>query len=123
MILVDDLAAVALDRRGRKVRFDPVVGPAGSNVNFVAKAEDEEAGWAMRTYERGVEAETLACGTGTIAVALGLAAAGQIKLPVRIRSASGCVYSVAGEIGSGGARDVWLCGEARLVFTGELPTR
>jgi len=122
VILVDDLAGVDLDRRGRRVRFDPVVGAAGSNVNFVERAEDEEAGWAMRTYERGVEAETLACGTGTIAVALALAAAGRLELPVRIRSAAGCVYSVAGEIGPAGARNVWLCGEARLVFTGELPT-
>ncbi|MGE0555659.1 MAG: diaminopimelate epimerase, partial [Gemmatimonadales bacterium] len=123
VILVDRLAELDVDGRGRKVRFDPAVGPAGSNVNFVARTEDEDAGWAMRTYERGVEAETLACGTGTIAVALALAAAGQLVLPVRIRSAAGCVYSVTGEVGPDQARDVWLCGEARLVFTGELPTR
>jgi len=123
VLVVDDIRAVDLAARGREIRFDPAVGPAGSNVNFVARQDDPDAPWAMRTYERGVEGETLACGTGTVAVALALAAAGQCDLPVRIRSRSGCVYSVAGAIEADGARDIWLCGEARVVFVGEFSTR
>ena len=74
----------------------------------------------MRTYERGVEAETLACGTGTIAAALAFGSAGLAELPVQIRSGSGCVYSVSALLVGKVATDVWLCGEGRLVFTGEF---
>jgi diaminopimelate epimerase len=75
-------------------------------------------GWTIRTYERGVEAETLACGTGTIATAL--AGAGLAGLPMRLRSRSGSDYSVTAVLEGDQAADVWLCGEGRLVFTGDL---
>jgi diaminopimelate epimerase len=63
VVLVDDLEAVDVEHRGRQLRHDPSL-PQGANVNFVSRTP---GGWAMRTYERGVEAETLACGTGTVA--------------------------------------------------------
>lgn len=124
VILVDDVAAVDLPARGRELRFATAFGPAGANVNFVSRRPaDPDAPWAIRTYERGVEGETLACGTGTVAAALALAAQGAAGLPVRIRSASGLVYSVAGKLDGDRASDVWLCGEGRLVFTGSLAAR
>ena len=120
VILVTDVGAIDVETRGRQLRFDPVFGPEGSNINFIGPDRGTDADWCLRTYERGVEGETLACGTGTVAAALAFAGKGLCQLPVRIRSGSGSVYSVMGRLAAGGATDVWLCGEGRLVFTGEL---
>lgn len=120
VILVDDVARAPVETRGRSLRFAAEFAPAGTNVNFVGPVRSEDASWALRTYERGVEAETLACGTGTVATALALAAAGLADLPIRLQSGSGCVYSVSAQLEAGRATDVWLCGEGRLVFTGTL---
>lgn len=120
ILVVDDIAGAPVPRRGRSLRRAPRFAPAGSNINFIGPTGDERAPWALRTYERGVEAETLACGTGTIAAALALAAAGLAELPLRIRSGSGSVYSVAGSIEGQTGTDVWLCGEGRLVLIGDL---
>jgi diaminopimelate epimerase len=119
VLVVDDVASVDLVGRGRALRFHPRFAPAGANINFLGRTNDSEASWALRTYERGVENETLACGTGTIAAAIALATAGLGELPVRIRSASGLIYSVSGALETARATDVWLCGEGRLVFSGE----
>lgn len=120
ILLVADIRSTDVAGRGRALRLDPRFAPAGTNVNFLGRAAGGDADWMLRTYERGVEAETLACGTGTIAAALAGAAAGMLELPARIRSGSGCLYSVSGRLEGGEARDVWLCGEGRLVFVGDL---
>ncbi|MGQ0703794.1 MAG: diaminopimelate epimerase [Gemmatimonadales bacterium] len=122
---VEDVTTVDVATRGRGLRYDIAFGPAGANINFVSRvvgARPEDPGWVLRTYERGVEAETLACGTGTVAAAFALARSGLDHLPVRIRSWGGNVFSVAGRIdgGSAMAREPWLCGEGRLVFEGVL---
>jgi len=122
IVLVDDLAAVDVVARGRELRFHPAFQPEGLNVNFVGPAvRGGDATWGVRTYERGVEAETLACGTGTVGAAFALAANGLERLPARIASWSGNVYSVAGRIEGRMAREPWLCGEGRLVFEGTWP--
>lgn len=121
VVVVEEITKVDVDGRGRALRHDPAFAPGGTNVNFVGRTPlDAEAGWQLRTYERGVEAETLACGTGTVGAAFALALAGLDRLPIRIRSWGGNVFSVAGQVGDGWARDPWLCGEGRLVFEGEL---
>lgn len=120
ILLVDDIGAADVVGRGRALRMAARFSPAGTNVNFIGPTDEADVPWALRTYERGVEAETLACGTGTIAAALALAGAGLAELPVRIRSGSGSVYSVSGAIDGPIATDVWLCGEGRLVLTGDL---
>jgi diaminopimelate epimerase len=74
----------------------------------------------MRTYERGVEGETLACGTGAVATASALALSGQASLPVEIRTASGQVLCVSGEPVGGEVRRATLTGEGRLVFRAVL---
>ena len=121
VVLVDEVSRVAVETRGKALREDAAFAPGGINVNFVGRSPaDPEAGWRLRTYERGVEAETLACGTGTVGAAFALAQAGLAQLPVRIRSWGGNVFSVAGRVEDGWAREPWLCGEGRLVFEGTL---
>jgi len=115
VIQVDDLDAVDVPGRGRPVRFDPSLAD-GANVNFVAKGAN---GWAIRTYERGVEGETLACGTGNVAAGILLNLWGETIGSVTLMTRSGQPLTV------GIARDgsYWrptLRGEGRLVFTGEL---
>ncbi|HSA55979.1 MAG TPA: diaminopimelate epimerase [Gemmatimonadaceae bacterium] len=110
-----DLGAVDVPVRGRRLRYHEGL-PAGANANFVAETA---AGWAMRTYERGVEEETLACGTGAVATAALLTRWGLAESPVRLATRSGAPLEVrfrtlAGE---------WLPslhGEGRLVFEGVL---
>jgi len=63
-----------------------------------------------------VEAETLACGTGSVAVATILSAAGLAKLPVKLQTASGCTLTVSGTVVASGIENVGLVGEGRLVF-------
>ena len=117
IVRVDDIERVDVAGRGRALRFDPRLGDAGANVNFVAPGLPGEA-WAIRTYERGVEAETLACGTGTVAAAIALADRGEASLPVNFRSRGGPQLVVRAELSAGRAHDVWLGGQGRLLFRG-----
>ncbi|HEU5218605.1 MAG TPA: diaminopimelate epimerase [Gemmatimonadales bacterium] len=122
IILVDDLVGVDVVGRGRELRYHPAFAPAGLNVNFLGQSgRGGEAPWGLRTYERGVEDETLACGTGTVGSAFALAGWGLGSLPVRIASWGGNVYSVSGQVEGSWAREPWLCGEGRLVFEGSWP--
>ncbi|MFI5209168.1 MAG: diaminopimelate epimerase [Gemmatimonadales bacterium] len=116
---VQDIEGIDLERRGRELRFHPAMGPAGANVNFIGPTRPGEP-TAIRTYERGVEAETLACGTGTVAAALALAGQGTLRLPASFKTRSGRHLEVNARLAEGRAEDVWLGGEGRLVFTGEL---
>lgn len=117
---VDDLEGFDLPSRGRAQRFDPAIAPKGANANYVAAPEAPGGPWRVRTYERGVEGETLACGTGTVAAAVALAALGEASLPMTLLSRSGRELTVRARVEGGRATDVWLRGEARLVFTGVL---
>ena len=118
VVVVDDLDRVPLDDRGRELRGHPAVGLAGANVNFLANGG---ASWGMRTYERGVEAETLACGTGAVASVAALAKEGAIRLPCPVRTASGAILTIAGELSSANdLKTVKLVGQGRMVFRGLL---
>lgn len=121
VVLVRDIGGVDVVSRGRALRFDAAFAPGGANVNFIGRvtAEDtQKPGWKIRTYERGVEDETLACGTGTVAAAVALASLGLAELPLAVQSASGKVLSVSAQIAGNRASGVWLCGEGRLVARG-----
>jgi diaminopimelate epimerase len=118
VIRVDDIEAVDLPGRGRPLRFDPALGPAGANVNFVSPGLSRGQPWLIRTYERGVEGETLACGTGTVAAAAALASRGEAQLPVRFRSRGGPELLVRAELDGSRATRVWLGGQGRLLFSG-----
>lgn len=117
VVLVDDIESVDLDVRGRELRFDESLAE-GANVNFVEEAEDGL--WRMRTYERGVEGETLACGTGTVAAGVLLKAWGLSGDQTRLRSRSGRTLTASVGSDSGSEIRASLKGEARIVFTGEL---
>lgn len=119
IVLVDDVDRVNLPVRGRALRFDPALAPAGANINFISPGPD--AGhWRMRTYERGVEAETLACGTGAVTAGCALAAWGISKLPLVVLTRSGLELGIQARKAGTGYDDIWLEGEARLVFSGVL---
>lgn len=120
VVRVADIEAVDVAGRGRELRHHAALGAAGANANFVSAPAAVGLPWLIRTYERGVEGETLACGTGTVAAAVSLAAGGHAAMPVGFLSRGGAPLSVAGEISEGRATGIWLCGEGRLVFTGTL---
>jgi diaminopimelate epimerase len=102
---------------GRKIRYSQRYAPGGTNVNFVEPQPD--GSFFMRTYERGVEDETLSCGTGAVAVAL-TAAERRAVSPVRIRSKGG-ELSVEFRTKARGAYDsVFLAGPVKMVFEGDL---
>jgi diaminopimelate epimerase len=116
VIGVDDIEAVDLLGRGGSLRSDPRLGAAGANVNFVGAPAASGEPWLIRTYERGVEGETLACGTGTVAAGVALAARGEATLPVRFRSRGGEELLVRAVLNGGRASEVWLGGQGKLVF-------
>ncbi len=117
VVLVDDIEAVDVPGRGRELRFDPSLAD-GANVNFVTESGPDL--WRMRTYERGVEGETLACGTGTVAVGVLLKAWGLSGDRTRLRSQSGRILTATVKADSSLEIRPSLQGEARIVFTGEL---
>jgi diaminopimelate epimerase len=118
VVRVDDVELVEIGTRGKALRFEAALGPEGANVNFISPTGRDTDLWLIRTYERGVEGETLACGTGTVAAALALAARGEAKLPLRFRSRGGPELSVQAELSGKGATNVWLAGPGQLVFRG-----
>ena len=120
ILSVDDVDQVDLVTRGRELRAHPALGPDGANVNFLSPAAGTGE-WRMRTYERGVEAETLACGTGSVAAACTLDLWGLSRLPtvIHTRSAQRLEVRATRRLG-GDYGDVWLIGEARIVFRGVL---
>ncbi len=119
VVLVGDVSRVEVVARGRALRSNPCVGPAGANVNFVSR--DGAGEWHMRTYERGVEAETLACGTGAVAAVCALAEWGLAEPPVTIWTWSERPLAIRARKGPQGAYDdVWLGGQARLVVRGVI---
>jgi diaminopimelate epimerase len=120
VVLVDDVDHVDLMARGQALRSDPALGPPGANVNFVSAGKNASE-WRMRTYERGVEGETLACGTGSVAAACALEAWDLGRLPAVVLTRSGRQLCVrAAKLSDGRYDDVWLAGEARLVFRGVI---
>lgn len=119
VILVGDVDQVDVERRGRELRHHPALGEAGANANFISAPRRGEQVWRIRTFERGVEGETLACGTGTVAAAVYAALKGLATLPARFRSSGGPILEVNASVGPEEVTDVWLCGEGRLVYRGD----
>lgn len=103
---------------GRQIRHHARFRPAGTNANFV-QVEGRNS-LSIRTYERGVEDETLACGTGAVASALVAAAEGLVDSPVTVRVKSGEELRVYFEREEGRFRRVYLEGSALVVYEGRL---
>jgi diaminopimelate epimerase len=110
-----DLDAAPVVEVGRPLRHHPLFQPAGTNVSFVRFAGSRRLG--IRTYERGVEDETLSCGTGVVAAAaLGLAL-GRLDVPVTVATRGGFDLTVDR---AAATRRFTLAGDARIVAAGEL---
>lgn len=118
VMVVDDIEAVAVVKTGRLIRYHPNFAPDGTNVNFVAV--DNSGTILIRTYERGVEDETLACGTGNVAAALILAHERGLSSPVVLTTRSGGKLTVHFDEQAGRFQDVFLEGDARVIYRGDL---
>lgn len=116
-----DLDAVDVQRTGAAIRYHADFKPAGTNANFISVTGPRSL--RVRTYERGVEAETLACGTGIVASALIAGKRGLVKAPVAVSSLSGDILEVDYELTETGARNVTLLGAAVHVFQGTVAYR
>lgn len=116
VVRTEDLRTVPLSDRGPELRFHTSLR-AGANVNWVSR--DAQGAWGMRTYERGVEGETLACGTGAVACAALLRTWGESGDQTDLLTRSGRVLSVRFRVDGG---QLWptLAGEGRMVFEGVL---
>jgi diaminopimelate epimerase len=113
---IADIEAADVTGRGPELRQHPALAD-GANVNFVAKRED--GSWTYRTYERGVEAETLACGTGAVATAIMLQSWGESGTETTLWTRSGLPLTVTLRK-DGSAWLPSLRGEGRVVFEGRL---
>jgi diaminopimelate epimerase len=118
VVETDSLETTDVEGLGRALRRHPAFQPDGTNVNFAQRTGPDAI--SVRTFERGVEGETLACGTGIVASGLTMAQRHRMPLPVRVRTASGDVLEVSGERSGGGLSRVTLCGPAVYVFEGTL---
>lgn len=118
VLAVPDLEAAPVVEVGRAIRYHSRFQPAGTNVNFVSHREAQEL--YVRTYERGVENETLACGTGAVAAALIFARLEGLDSPVSVHPRSGETLKVFFDRHGENFSAVYLEGEALVVYQGEL---
>ena len=115
----DDIAQVPVKSWGCLVRHHQLFAPKGTNVNFVSRLADDLL--AVRTYERGVEDETMACGTGAVAAAICASIKYGMKSPVRIKTSGGELLSIVfDDGGSLEESQPYLQGSARVIYKGEL---
>lgn len=112
-----DLAALPIERVGPPLRRHPLL-PEGANVNFVRVAAPDRL--EVRTWERGVEAETLSCGSGVVASALVASQRGHVELPVACGTKGGVVLTVNGRLEKDVFTGITLTGDAREVYRAEL---
>ena len=122
VVVVDeiDAPAAAPEERGRALRSHDFLGPEGANVNFLGC---NNGTWRIRTFERGVEAETLACGTGAVAAAATLCNVAKVALPLQVKTSSGALLEVSGEAAAHpllGLSQPRLVGQARMILRGVL---
>jgi len=115
---VPDATAEDVHATGGRIRHDGAFAPAGTNVNFVEVVADDAV--VARTFEKGVEAETLACGTGAVASALAARLAGRLSSDrVAVRMPGGTLH-VGFRLDGGDVTDVTLAGPAEVVYEGTL---
>jgi diaminopimelate epimerase len=118
VFFVENLEGVDILRIGRIIRFHSHFKPSGTNADFVRL--EKGARLSIRTYERGVEDETLACGTGVVATALVAAFKGLVKSPVSVKTRGGEVLTVFFEIEGKQVRKVFFEGEVHIVYEAEM---
>lgn len=116
--MVEDLEHYNIKEEGAAIRYGSLYGAAGSNINFVKKIDDTT--FRLRTYERGVEDETLACGTGATAVAIAMNATGQTDATAINVNVEGGKLVVSFDKTPNGFTNVFLKGPAEFVFKGTI---
>ncbi len=115
--LVENLEGLNVKIEGAKLRYG-IYGKSGSNINFVEPSEDQS--FNVRTYERGVEDETLSCGTGVTAVAIAMHKQGKTTSNQVDINTPGGKLAISFEQQNGSYTDIYLKGPAKLVFKGEV---
>ncbi len=118
VMMVDDVNETPVKELGREIRFHADFAPVGTNANFVTVLPDHKV--AIRTYERGVEDETLACGTGCVAGALITANKCNLTSPVTMQTRSGGCLNIYFNHHDNIYSDVYLEGDARVIYRAEL---
>jgi diaminopimelate epimerase len=118
VVVVDDLEKADVLRWGKAIRSHSHFTPAGTNVNFIRV--EGPSSLAIRTYERGVEGETLACGTGTVASTLIAAFKGWVKSPVSVRTEGGEVLVVHFEMAGQEVKKVFFEGDVHIIYEAEM---
>jgi diaminopimelate epimerase len=117
IVFSDNVSQLNVFQKGKELRFDKKFSPKGTNVNFV---EIRKRGIFVRTYERGVEDETLSCGTGVTASALAYAIKKGIeKANIEIKTLGGKL-NVKFEKNGDSFKNIWLEGPAQMVFSGKI---
>ena len=117
VLFTNDIDKIDVNTEGRKLRWSPLFAPGGTNVNFV---EIKNNDLYIRTFERGVEEETLACGTGVTASAIASVLKGHFDTgSVRVKARGGDL-KVDLKIKNQKITDVWLTGPATFVFEGKI---
>ncbi len=117
VVFTHDADSLNVFEEGKKLRWSPKFAPGGTNVNFVQVLDK---GLYVRTFERGVEDETLACGTGITASAIASVLAGHFDTnSVSVRARGGNL-KVDFEINKGKVSNIWLTGPATFVYEGTI---
>ncbi len=120
VIYVDSVDKEPVEQNGRSIRYsDYWMQAGGTNVNFVELTGNQSL--KVRTYERGVEAETYSCGTGVTACALDAWQSHHMPSPVSIQTLGGKLSVSFDPKENGSFENIWLCGPAKRVFTGQWP--
>lgn len=119
VVLLDGIGTIDLETVGKKIRWDNAFQPQGANVDFVERSAGSPFG--LRTYERGVEKETLACGSGCLASALVINVSGLAGDRVDLKVASGDIITVGLDRSSKDRNaQAFLAGPAAIVYEGEI---
>ncbi len=113
----EDVQSIDIVTEAHKVRYNTRFKEQGTNVNYVQKNADS---LEIRTYERGVEDETLSCGTGATAVALSGALKHNLASPVTIKVQGGELQIKFNKVSANEFKDIWLIGKGESVFFGEI---
>lgn len=118
VLFMDDVQQAPVLELGRSIRFHEHFQPAGTNVNFAQ--QQGGSGLIVRTYERGVEGETLACGTGAVAAAIIAGILGKVTPPVAVTTSGGEQLIIHYRLAGQEISEVYLEGPAHFIYEGQL---
>lgn len=116
VLITKDIENIEVVELGRQIRWHPNFSPAGTNVNFIQPLDNQTI--KIRTYERGVENETLACGTGSAASACLAAILGLVQPPVKMITKSGEILEIDFKIMGENITNLYLTGDVQVVYEG-----